>query len=199
MSLSTLGTNPTLLFRVRNRNDELAWGEFVDLYAPMIYGYLKRCRLQDADAADLTQDVMVAVNRHIDSFDYDPGRGRFRGWLQTITRNKARSFFENQKRRRPGTGDTAMLEMFQQVEDPSADMNAVWDAEYNQRVFQWALEKVSDQVQPRTLQAFVETAIENRDPGTVATELGMSTGAVYLAKARVITRLREQIEVIGDA
>ena len=88
-----------------------------------------------------------------------------------------------------------MLEMFQQVEDPSADMNAVWDAEYNQRVSQWALEKVSDQVQPRTLQAFVETAVENRDPATVATELGMS----YLAKARVISRIREQIEVIGDA
>lgn len=198
MSLSTPGTNPTLLFRVRDRKDDLAWGEFVDLYAPMIYGYLKRCRLQDADAADLTQDVMLAVNRHIDRFEYNPGRGRFRGWLQTITRNKARSFFENQKRRRPGTGDSAVLEMFQQIEDPSADLNTIWDAEYRQRIFQWALEKVRQQVQPRTLQAFVATAMENRDPASVATELEMSTGAVYLAKARVISHLREQIAIIGD-
>ena len=198
MSLSTLGTNPTLLFRVWDRDDELAWGEFVDLYAPMIYGYLKRCRLQDADAADLTQEVMLAVSRHIDSFEYDPGRGRFRGWLQTITRNKARSFFESQKRRRPATGDSAMLKMFQQIEDPSADLDAVWDAQYRQRIFQWALSQVRDLVQPRTLQAFLKTAVENGEPSAVAVELGMTTGAVYLARARVITRIREQIELIGD-
>ena len=198
MSLSTLGTNPTLLFRVRNRQDDFAWNEFVDLYAPMIYGYLKRCRLQDADAADLTQDVMVAVNRHIDTFEYDPGRGRFRGWLQTITRNKARSFFEAQKRKLQASGDTAVLQMLAQEEDSSADLNAIWDAEYRQRVFQWGLSKVRDVVQPSTLQAFLKTAVENLDPATVAAELGMSTGAVYLAKARVIMRLREQIETIGD-
>lgn len=141
---------------------------------------------------------MLAVNRHIDGFEYDPSRGRFRGWLQTITRNKARSFFEDQKRRRPGTGDTAMLEIFHQMEDPSADLDAVWDAEYRQGVFQWALSKVREAVQPRTLQAFVKTAIENRDPSAVAAELEMTTGAVYLAKARVIMRIREQIDMIGD-
>ena len=198
MSLSSPGTNPTLLLRVRTRDDQLAWNEFVELYTPLVYGYLKRCRIQDADALDLTQEVMLAVNRHIGGFDYDPGKGRFRGWLQTITRNKARSFFDRQKRRSTGAGGTAVHELLQQQADPTADPDVHWEEEYRQRTYEWALERVRDAVQPQTLQAFLKTAIENCDPGAVATELGMTTGAVYLARARVTMRLREQIDSIGD-
>ena len=198
MSLSVPGTNPTLLLRVRTRDDEFAWNEFVELYTPLVYGYLKRCRIQDADAADLTQEVMLAVNRHIDSFDYDPGKGRFRGWLQTITRNKVRSFFVKQKRQSRGAGDTAVHELLQQQADPTADLDIQWEEEYRQRTYDWALERVRKSVQPQTLQAFLKTAIENCDPQAVAAELGMTPGAVYLARARVTMRLREQIDSIGD-
>ena len=198
MSLSVPGTNPTLLLRVRTRDDEFAWNEFVELYTPLVYGYLKRCRIQDADAADLTQEVMLAVNRHIGSFDYDPGKGRFRGWLQTITRNKAKSFFGAQKRRARGAADTAVHELLQQKADPTADLDVQWEEEYRQRTYEWALDRVRDAVQLQTLQAFLKTAIENCDPKAVAVELGMTTGAVYLARARVTMRLREQIDSIGD-
>jgi RNA polymerase sigma-70 factor (ECF subfamily) len=94
---STLHTRPSLLVRVRNASDADAWRTFVAVYAPVVYRYARRQGLQDADAGDLTQEVMSELSRAIRDFTYQPERGRFRSWLRTIARRKLWQF---QRRRR---------------------------------------------------------------------------------------------------
>jgi RNA polymerase sigma-70 factor (ECF subfamily) len=112
MSISALETNVSLLCRVRDTSDQTAWSEFVELYTPLVFGYLRRSGIQYADAADLAQDVLVSVNRDIGRFNYDPKLGRFRGWLRTITRNKLRSFVKSRKRRAIAAGDSGVMRCF---------------------------------------------------------------------------------------
>jgi len=102
-------TRPSLLVRIRDAQDMPAWGIFVEVYAPLIHGYLRKRGLQDADAADVTQEVLRRVASAIRRFDYDPQRGGFRGWLFTVVRNQWRSFLE--RKAEPGSGDSAAMQI----------------------------------------------------------------------------------------
>src|SRR5437016_12581192 len=101
-------TRPSLLVRLRDPRDWQAWGQFVDAYAPLVYGFARKHGLQDADAADLTQDVLRAVAGAIGKLNYDPRRGSFRGWFFTVVRNKLRNFLSASKRQDQGSGDTGV-------------------------------------------------------------------------------------------
>jgi RNA polymerase sigma-70 factor (ECF subfamily) len=176
--------------------DRDAWLQFVDIYAPLVYRLARRHGFQDADAADLTQDVLHAVSRAARNLDYDPKRGSFRAWLFTVARNKVRSFLARRKRRfqrdgTPGGGDVL-------DEQPAPEETALWEQEYEQRLFDWAAEQVRDSFQSATWQAFWGTAVEGRPPAMVAKEVGISVGAIYIAKSRVLARLREQIRQLEE-
>src|SRR5438094_6586974 len=108
-------TRPSLLVRLRDAQDEWAWSQFVEIYAPLVYGFARKHGLQDADAADLTQDVLQAVSGGIRRLDYDPRRGSFRGWLFTVVRNKLRNFLAAQKRPGRGTGDSNAQQRLQEL------------------------------------------------------------------------------------
>src|SRR3954452_3122511 len=99
-------TRASLLVRIRDSRDERAWQEFVRLYAPLVYGFARRRGLQDADAADLMQDVFRAVSGAAGRLNYDPQKGTFRSWLFTVTRNKLYNFLERHKRQAHATGDS---------------------------------------------------------------------------------------------
>jgi len=96
-------TRPSLLARIKDARDRQAWAEFVEIYAPMVYGFARNQGLQDADAADLTQEVLSAVARSAPRLEYDPARGTFRGWLFTVVRNELRDFAAARGRRLSGT------------------------------------------------------------------------------------------------
>jgi RNA polymerase sigma factor (sigma-70 family) len=181
-------TRPSLLVRIRDTGDTDAWRLFVDLYAPMIYGFARRRGLQDADAADLTQDVFRTVA--VRPPDYDPHRGTFRGWLYTVTRNKVRDFVER-RGRIPTAGDTAALDEQPARED---DEMAQWDRDYEKRLFHWAAEQIRGEFAGPTWQAFWRVAVDGTAAAEVAAALGMSVGAVYVSKSRVVARLRKQIQ-----
>src|SRR5437867_2121686 len=132
-------TLPSLLVRLRDARDGQAWTQFVDLYAPLIYDFARKRRLQDADAADLTQDVLRAVAGAVGDFAYDPQRGSFRGWLFTVARNKLRNFLAARRRHVCGTGDAAVNELLAQQPDPHEE-EAMWEREYEQRLLAWAAE-----------------------------------------------------------
>ena len=185
-------TRHSLLVRIRDARDAEAWARFVDLYAPLVYGFSRRRGLQDADAADLTQEVLRAVARSARRLRYDSRRGSFRSWLFTVAVNKLRNFLASRKRQPQATGDSSDLRRLD--EQPAAEPDeAEWDREYDERIFAWAAEQVRGCFEDSTWQAFWATAVEDRSPKEVAAELGMSVGAVYIAKSRVIARLKEQI------
>ena len=189
-------TRPSLLVRLRDARDEQAWSHFVDIYAPLVYGYARKHGLQDADAADVTQEVLRSVARSMEGLEYDPRRGTFHGWLLTVTRNALRKFWRRRQRQPQGSGNTAVQRLVEERtgdRDPDAD---AWDQEHERRLFQWAAERIRGSFQESTWQAFWETAVEGNSPRQIADSLGMSLGAVYIAKSRVLARLKEQIDQV---
>jgi RNA polymerase sigma-70 factor (ECF subfamily) len=184
-------TRASLLARLRDARDGAAWTEFVDLYAPLVYGYARKQGLQDADAADLTQDVLGAVAGAVGRLEYDPSRGAFRNWLFTIVRRKLSNWRAAHDSRERG-GDSGARRLLEQCQAP-ADLEAEWAAEWEERLFAWACEQVRRGVTEATWQAFWRTAV-NAQPGKrVAADLGLSVAAVYRARSRVLARLKELI------
>jgi RNA polymerase sigma-70 factor (ECF subfamily) len=183
-----------LLRRIRDPNDRLAWGEFVRAYAPLIHAYGRRHGLQDSDAADLTQEVLHRVARASAAFEYDPAKGSFRGWLLAVTRNELRKLAARKARQASGAGDTNVLRLLEQQAD-AADEDA-WQREYQWNLFQWAANKVRGEFREPTWQAFWRTAVLAHDIDQAARELGLSPGAVYVARSRVTARIRQEIEAV---
>jgi RNA polymerase sigma-70 factor (ECF subfamily) len=191
-------THPSLLLRLRDGHDQDAWREFVRLYAPVVYGYARRHGMQDADAADVTQDVLRSVAAGARRLDYDPRRGTFRGWLFTLAHHRLYDLHARRRRHCPGSGDSAVQDLLDGQPD-RADDRAAWDLEYERQMFTRAAEQVRGHFTDTTWRAFWLTAVEGRSGRDVAAELGMTVAAVYLAKSRVMARLREQIqEFEGD-
>ena len=191
-------TRLSLLVRLCDARDDAAWSQFVEIYAPLVYGFARKHGLQDADAADLTQDVLQAVSGGIRNFDYDPRRGTFRGWLFTVVRNKMRNFLAVQDRPGRGSGDTDAQQRLQELPARENDQSAWWDEEYERRVFAWAAEQARGAFSEATWQAFWQTAIEGKTGPQAAQVLGLSVAAVYLAKGRVMNRLKDIIRQTLD-
>src|SRR5262245_44670012 len=124
-----LATRLSLLVRLRDARDGGAWSQFVELYAPLVFGFARKHGLQDADAADLTQDVLQAVSGGIRRLDYDARRGSFRGWLFTVARNKLRNFLAAQRRPDRATGDSAAQQRLEVLPAREEDQSAWWDQE----------------------------------------------------------------------
>jgi RNA polymerase sigma-70 factor (ECF subfamily) len=191
-------TRVSLLVRLRDRRDDEAWREFVQLYAALIYGFARQRGLQDADAADLVQEVLRSVAGAVDRLDYDPRRGTFRGWLYTITRNKIHTFLSRQRRGVRGSGHPDAQAALEEYADDGDD-EARWDRDYERRLFEWAADKVRGAFGDGVWQAFWQTAVEGKSPRDVARALGMSVGSVYVAKSRVLAQVKEQIQQLQDA
>src|SRR5205809_5203362 len=139
-------TRASLLVQIRDGSNHAAWQEFVNLYGPVVYGFARKRGLQDADAADLMQDVLRSVSSAIGRLDYDRGQGTFRGWLFTITRNKIFNFLSARRIRPQASGDSSTNRLL--VEQPDgADGNEAWELEYQRRLAAMAMERVKGEFQ----------------------------------------------------
>lgn len=193
--MNPMKTSQTLLIRMREASDDAAWSEFARLYVPLLrkFALLRGVEAQDAD--DLVQEVLKTVAQSIRGFEYDPARGTFRDWLFIVMRSKVARHFKKAARRPQGSGgDTVRLMM---EEQPAPEEHADWDLEYRRRMFAWAAEKVRQVVSEKTWRAFSMTTVENRPVAEAAQALGMTPGAVHVAKSRVIARMREQIASVA--
>ena len=189
--MNYLDTRATLLLKIRDLKDRTAWSEFVELYTPLLYSYAIKAGLQDADAADIAQESMCDVVRSIRSFEYDSSKGSFRGWLLTVTRNRIRKRMSPHQQRSTGSGDTAVLRLLQEQPQASADaIEQAWQQEYELRLFHWAAERVREEFRETTWQAFWKTTVENMSIEQAAASLELTLGAVYIARSRVLARLR---------
>ncbi len=186
----------SLLVRLRDRNDA-AWQRLTGLFGPVVYSWCRRQGLQPEDAADVQQEVFCAVARTIAQFRRDRPGDSFRGWLWTITRNKLRDHWRRrQAQPEAAGGTTAQQRLLQLAEAESA--NSAPDAGAEGSLFRRVLELIRAEFEERTWQAFWSVAVEEQTPAEVAAALGMSTGAVYVAKSRVLRRLRDELGELLD-
>jgi RNA polymerase sigma factor (sigma-70 family) len=191
-------TRASLLVRIRDSHDAQAWRQFVDLYAPLIYGFARKHGLQDADAADLTQEVLGIVAGSIRQLEYDPQRGAFRGWLFTIVRNRLRNFLARRRPYEQGSGDSGVHNLLQELPDSADGPDAAWESEYQRQLFSCAAKYVRARVHDWTWQAFWQTAVEGRSASEVAERLNRKVSAVYLAKSRLMAQLKDYIRQLQD-
>ncbi len=192
---SQLHTRPTLLVRIRDPRDQDAWSEFTETYAPLVYAYCRRRSLPEHDAADVGQVVFTRVVRAIQTFEYDPQKGRFRDWLGTIVRREINRFLSRSRtheRGAGGSGDGMLADLSDSGEDP------VWLEEFNRRVFAVALERTRPHVEEQTWHVFELLWFENRTAAEVADQTGLAIDRVYEAKARVLRRLRAEVLQLAE-
>ncbi len=190
-------TRQSLLLQLRDRSHD-AWQEFLEIYELAIYRSCRRRGLQDADASDVTQEVLTAVDLRVDSWKADGEQGSFRGWLFRVARNIAVDRLIERSKQATASGDTLMTEILNQVPATAADEEEAFRTEYRRALMTWA----ADQVRPRFSEAswnsFWSTAIEGRPASEVAQELGVSVGSVYTAKCRVFARIRAVMDGLDD-
>jgi RNA polymerase sigma-70 factor (ECF subfamily) len=178
-------TSATLLERVRDPANQEAWKRFVQLYTPLLYSWAAQAGLRGQDAADLVQDVFVILLRKLGEFRYERD-GSFRGWLRTVLRNK---WHDLQRLRVPIPHDAQAAPLADLPDRTAIDD----DAEYRAYLVRRALALIQGDFEPATWQAWQAFAMAGRPALEVARELGITAHAVYLAKARVLRRLRQEI------
>jgi RNA polymerase sigma-70 factor (ECF subfamily) len=191
-------TRASLLMRLCDSEDHEAWVEFVTLYEPVIYRSLRQRGLQDADARDVMQDLLLAVSRSIDRWEARAGQGSFRGWLRRVARNLTVNWLK-QRGRRPalsgGSDLQAMLDALPAADDPDT---IEFDREVHRAVFQRAAQQVQGAVRSTTWRAFWETSINGTSTEDAARKLGMTPGAVRVANCRVLARLRAAVAEVEE-
>jgi RNA polymerase sigma-70 factor (ECF subfamily) len=179
-------TRASLILRLRKPGDLEAWEQFSELYEPFIFRMARGRGLQDADAHDLTQEVMVRVAKSVSSWEPDQGKGSFRGWLSRITRNMVVDFMRSRSRK------INSVEFAEDVaECPESEL---YDLELRKQAFVWASDKVRPLLKEATWRSFWMTAVENKSATEAARETGLSVGAVYIAKSRVMAKLRDVVQ-----
>lgn len=177
--------------RIRNADDNGAWRTFVDLYGPVIYGYARKKGLTDADAADVVQEVLAQVARSIRSFEYQREKGRFRSWLCAVTRSKILRI----QQRLQGEPVAALLDDEQAA---SSGEEAAWVELFNAEVLAAALNRIRPCFEDETWEVFERVWVHDQPAADVARDLNRPIHSVYVAKSRVLSRLKQEILVLAE-
>jgi RNA polymerase sigma factor (sigma-70 family) len=184
-------TRASLIVRLADAQNVQAWDEFARLYQPVVYRLALRRGFQHADAEELVQEVMLAVARAVEGWVPDQDRGRFRDWLHRIARNLMINFLTRRKHQVWGTGKSDMQQVLEAKSQAEAAMTQMFDVEFRREGFRWAANQVQKEVKQNTWQAFWMSTIDDVPVAEVARQLGMSVGSVYIARSRVMARLRQ--------
>lgn len=186
-------TRRSLLVRLRDREDARAWEEFVEVYEPLLYRLVRQRGLQHADAQELTQECLVAVASAIERWDPNPQKGSFRGWLFRIARNMTFNFLTRRRPDQQGAGGTDYQLLIEAHPDPASEVTTEFEQEYQQEVFDWAARQVRGEFRESTWQAFWRTTVDGEPIPGAASALGLSVGAVYMARSRVMSRIKSRV------
>ncbi|HEY2785898.1 MAG TPA: sigma-70 family RNA polymerase sigma factor [Fimbriiglobus sp.] len=189
-------TPRSLLDRVSEGNNSPDWGRFVDTYRPLLHRWIGPVLLQPADAEDVVQDVLVVVIAKMPEFRHNGTTGAFRGWLRGILSHRLQNFWRK-KLRIPTTGPV-FDDFFVRLDDPHGELARQWNEDHDRHLVATLLEAIRPEFQTNTWRAFWRTAIEEATPNQTATELGITTNAVFIARSRVLHRLREEAKGLLD-
>ena len=190
-------TRRSLLIEIRDPTNQRAWCEFADVYRPLIIRLAKIRGLQDADAEDLTQQVLLSVAAAIDRWEYDPKRARFRTWLKRVADNAIINALSRAKPDR-GSGSTSIVVRLD--EEPASDgpTSELLCIEFRREVFRWAAREIQKEFRPETWDAFWLSCVDGVSVSELTEQLGKSRGAIYVARSRVISRLQQKIEEFDE-
>ncbi len=187
----------TLLERVKRCEAE-GWHRLVSLYRPLVMWWCRHKGLPAQDAEDVAQEVFLTVNARVVEFRKGPQGGSFRGWLHRITDHKVGDYLRKQNKAPRAPGGSEAHDQLQQVPDSSAGSSLADDGSERAILCRHAMELVRDQFEAQTWEAAWRVVVEGQRPADVAADLGMSRGAIYTAKSRVLGRLREELEGLLD-
>jgi RNA polymerase sigma-70 factor (ECF subfamily) len=190
-------TRQSLLIRAQTGN-ESAWRDLTDLYRPLIIAWLNRQGVPAGDLDDLSQDILLSVVKHLSTFQHSGRRGAFRSWLRTIVCSRTADYWRAVDPRTNATGGSGAAAALQQIADPDSALNRQWDEEHDRYVLHCLLDLVEQEFEPTTLRAFRRLAIDGASGETAAKELGLSVAAVYVAKSRVLQRIRQEADGLID-
>lgn len=193
-------TRTSLLLRLQDQRDIDAWDQFVVIYQPLVFRLARAKGFQEADAHDIVQEVMLAVSRAIHRWEPDPAQGRFRDWLFRIARNMMINFLTRRKHQSLAGGH-CVAELLEQEPDGGENTTEAaqeFEIEYRRELFRQAAQIVINQVRSTTWEAFRLTALEQMPISQAAEQLGLSEGAVLVARCRVLARLREAVKRLDD-
>jgi len=185
-------TSLSLLNRLRRSPESESWDRLVELYTPLLRVWLRKYDVQDSDADDLTQEVLLAVSKDLGGFEHGGQPGAFRGWLKAILVNRLRKFWRSRDRRPQASGDSDIDARLAQLDDPSSEMSLIWNREHDQYVLRQLLALAEPHFARNTWTAFCRVALDGAKPEVVAEEMGISRNAVVIAKCRVLSRLRQE-------
>ena len=191
-------TRATLIQRLKNWQDESSWQDFFDTYWKLIYHVAVQGGLSEAEAQDVVQETMISVAKHMPNFKYDPTIGTFKTWLLNMTRWRIADQLRNRgaaAESSPFSNDTATgTSTLDKVVDPmSQDLNAVWDAQWKENLFDAAIAKVKRRFDPQKYQMFDLYVNKEWAPARVAKAFGVPIAQVYLAKHRVTEMITEEV------
>jgi RNA polymerase sigma-70 factor (ECF subfamily) len=184
-----LTTSRTLLDRLKNRRDAQAWKLWLTIYEPWLRDRLTYHRLQPADVDDLLQNVLVVVSQKLPVFVHNGQRGAFRNWLRAIVVNEVRNFFRGRER----LENDPPLDWLDGLEDPSSELSRQWDREHDQQVVRRLLAAIEPDFEPATWEAFRLLVLEDLPAAEVAQRTGMTPNALYVARCRILKRLRQEL------
>lgn len=181
-------TRPSLILRLRNQDDRVAWQEFIEIYQPLIRTLAMKRGLQKADAEDVSQEVLTSVAKHIENWEPQGGKTSFRAWLATITKNQTFLFFRKQARR-PSTGLESQIDR-----QPNELEETDFDLEHARQLFAWAARRIQDRFELTTWRSFWLTAVEENSIAETAELLGVTIAQVYVARSRVMAALKLAVQ-----
>src|SRR5262245_39468325 len=186
-------TRVTFLARLRqDPTDQAAWDEFVERYGRHIYRWCRQWKLQDADAEDVTQDILVKLARKLRAFTYDPS-GSFRGWLKTLAHHAWRDFVDSPRRAQAAAGDGQVWELMKTLEAREDLVQKLQEA-FDHDLLEAAKVRVRLRVAPHTWEAFRLVALKGLPAAEVAAKVQMQVAMVYVAKRKVQKMLQEEIQ-----
>jgi RNA polymerase sigma-70 factor (ECF subfamily) len=194
-------TQAHLLWAVRESGNQDAWNIFFRIYAPMLRQFARRLGLNESECDDATQEVLMAVQRSLRDGSYDPQRGKFRGWLYGVARNRALSAHRARQRRTrvQSTGGDTDMDLLSGIPDHREDaLREVWEQEWRFALLEEALRNLQPVLGDKAFRAFELYALENRSVADVAAELGIAPASVYTYKNRVLGAIKKWIAKFDD-
>ncbi|MDA1232637.1 MAG: RNA polymerase sigma factor [Planctomycetota bacterium] len=188
-------TSVSLLGRACVDSKSESWDRLASIYTPILRAWMTKYELQDSDADDLVQDVLLTVSRELPAFEHSGRTGAFRSWLRTILVYRVKSFWKSRNRLPNAKGGNSVLEELLELEDETSNTSRLWDAQHDEHVLARLLEQIRPRFEETTWEAFCRQMYRRGKGSDVGEALGISLKTVQLAKSRVLNALR--VEAAG--